>query len=68
MSEYSDSTAINKIWVEFWDAWEKLSRTSTFKITIPKKSNGTTNNTTSKMYGKSTTSVSSPSGRQFTLA
>lgn len=29
------STAINKIWVEFWDACEKISRTSTFKITIP---------------------------------
>ena len=29
------SLKINKIWVEFWDACEKLSRTSTFKITIP---------------------------------
>jgi hypothetical protein len=30
---YSES--INRIWVEFWDACEKISRTSTFKITIP---------------------------------
>ena len=29
------SEAINRIWVEFWDACEKLSRTSTFKITLP---------------------------------
>ena len=30
---YSES--INRIWVEFWDACEKLSRNSTFKVTIP---------------------------------
>ena len=29
------STPINKIWVDFWDACEKISRTSTFKITLP---------------------------------
>ena len=29
------STAINKIWVDFWDACEKYSRDATFKITIP---------------------------------
>ena len=29
------SLPINKIWVDFWDACEKLSRTATFKIIIP---------------------------------
>ena len=36
-SEFKElySEAINKIWVEFWDACEKYSRNSTFKITLP---------------------------------
>ena len=29
------SLAVNKIWVDFWDACEKLSHTATFKIIIP---------------------------------
>ena len=29
------SLEINRIWVNFWDACEKFSRTTTFKITIP---------------------------------
>ena len=29
------SLSINKIWVEFWDSCEKISRTSTFKVTLP---------------------------------
>lgn len=29
------SLNVNKIWVNFWDACEKLSRTATFKIIIP---------------------------------
>ena len=29
------SLPVNKIWVDFWDACEKHSRTATFKIIIP---------------------------------
>ena len=29
------SLKVNKIWVDFWDACEKISHTATFKIIIP---------------------------------